>query len=342
MRLDSSSSAAARRAAPDPAAAGASDLKMRFIFNPCSGRRRNARLLPLVRELIAERQLDADLVTTDGPGHATYLAAQAVAGGCRRVIAVGGDGTMNEVAQALVDAPAALALVPCGSGNGLARHLGLPAAPEAALELAADPATGIILIDTGTVNGRPFFNAMGFGLDADVSQRFNRLTRRGLPAYARTALAAFFQRRPERCVVAVDGRSQTLDILLIAVANSDQYGNGAFVAPGARVDDGRLDLVAVRPVGAAGAIALGIRLFAGSFDRSPCVRHLQGERFLIERPTAGIVHTDGEIHATAATLDIAVRPRSLSVVASGAPAPADLKPRLAAAETRCLPFALNL
>jgi YegS/Rv2252/BmrU family lipid kinase len=342
MQLNSSSIAAARQATPAPAAAEVSDMKMRFIFNPCSGRRRNARLLPLMRELIAQRRLDADLMTTEGPGHATYLAGQAVADGCRRVVAVGGDGTMNEVAQALVDAPAALALVPCGSGNGLARHLGLPSAPEAALDLAADPAAGTLSIDTGLVNGRPFFNAMGLGLDADVSQRFNRLTRRGLPAYARTALAAFFQHRPERCVIAAGGRRQTLDILLIAVANSDQYGNGAFVAPGARADDGRLDLVAVQPVGAAGAIALGVRLFCGSFDRSPRVHHLQGERFLIERLAAGIVHTDGEIHDTGATLDIVVRPHSLSVVVSRVLAPANFKPRPMPAEIRCLPFALNL
>ena len=105
-------------------------MKLRFIFNPRSGR--NARrpwLAPLIAEFIRARSLDATLVTTRGPGHATELARDALAAGCTRVIAVGGDGTMNEVAQALLHSEAALGLVPCGSGNGLALHLGLPLGP---------------------------------------------------------------------------------------------------------------------------------------------------------------------------------------------------------------------
>jgi YegS/Rv2252/BmrU family lipid kinase len=315
--------------------------RMRFIFNPCSGRRRNARLLPSVRALIADRSLDADLVTTEGPGHATVLARQAVAAGCARVVAVGGDGTMNEVAQALVETNASLAMVPCGSGNGLARHLGLPATPEEAMILAADSAAGIVRIDTGTVNGHAFFNAMGMGLDAEVSRRFNSLTRRGLPAYAKTALEVFFRRQAEHCVITCDDKSQAVEAMLISVANSDQYGNGAFVAPGASVDDGLLDLVAVQPSGTLQAAVLGFRLFWGSFDRSPRVHRLRGEHFVIERASEGIVHTDGEIHETGATLNIAVHPRSLSVVVSRGFGGSSRKAR-APGEIRSLPFALNL
>jgi YegS/Rv2252/BmrU family lipid kinase len=290
-------------------------MKTRFIFNPVSGRHaRNARLLPLLRDFIGARALDADLVATEGPGHATELARAAVQAGCLRVVAVGGDGTMNEVAQALLHTPAALALIPCGSGNGLALHLGLPLAPLAALELVATVGGRVAAVDTGSVNGLPFFNAMGLGLDAEVSRRFNQLTTRGLPAYARTAFAAFAQRTSEHCTVIVNGRRESLDILLIAVANSDQYGNRAFIAPGARVDDGQLDLVAVRPVGVFGAAALGARLFLGTIDRSSGVRRLRGSRFTIERPAPGLVHTDGETHTTGTTVEIAVHPRSLRIV----------------------------
>ena len=248
-------------------------MKTRFIFNPVSGRHaRNARLLPILRDFIGARALDADLVATEGPGHATVLAREAVNAGCARVVAVGGDGTMNEVAQALIHTPAALALVPCGSGNGLALHLGLPLAPLAALELVAAIGGRVAAVDTGSVNGHPFFNAMGLGLDADVSRRFTHLTTRGLPAYARTALTAFAQRRSEHCIVQTGSTRESLEILLIAVANSDQYGNRAYIAPGARVDDGQLDLVAIRPVGLLGAMSLGARLFLGNIDASPFVR----------------------------------------------------------------------
>ena len=252
-------------------------MKTTFVFNPRSGRaRRTALILPMLKRFIAARALDADLVCTEGPGHATEIARDAVAAGCLRIVAVGGDGTVNEVAQALIHTPAAMGLVPCGSGNGLALHLGLPRALPGALELASGSTGRVAEMDTGTANGLTFVNAMGLGLDADVAQRFNRLARRGLPAYTRTALAAFFGRATERCHVAVDHHRETIDMLLIAVANSDQYGNNAKIAPNARVDDGKLDLVAVRPVGLFAACAIGARLFLGSLDRSARVRRLRG------------------------------------------------------------------
>ena len=271
-------------------------------------------MLPLLRDFVAAHAFDAALSVTEGPGHATDLARQAVAAGCARVVAVGGDGTMNEVAQALVGTPVALALVPCGSGNGLARHLRVPLAPSAAIVLAADAGARVAVIDTGTANGRPFFNAMGLGLDAEVSRRFSQGARRGLAAYAGSVLAVFARRRRERCLIMADLRAEAIDVLLLAVANSDQYGNGAVIAPGARVDDGLLDLVAVPPVGLLGAMVLAGRLFLGNLDRGAGIRHLRGARFVIERPAPGLIHTDGECHEEAATVEIAVLPSSLCVV----------------------------
>jgi YegS/Rv2252/BmrU family lipid kinase len=290
-------------------------MKVRFIFNPRSGRpRRNAPILPMLRSFIAARALDADLACTEGPGHATELAQEAVAQGCLRVVAVGGDGTVNEVAQALIHTPAAMGLVPCGSGNGLALHLGLPKRLGDALELAAGPAGRTAALDTGLVNGLPFVNAMGLGLDSDVAHLFNRLTRRGLPSYARTALSAFAKRKTERCFVTVGGRRETVDMLLIAVANSDQYGNNARIAPHARVDDGLLDLVIVSPVGWLSACILGTRLFMGTTHKSGRVRRIQGPSFVVERPAAGLIHTDGETRFTDARIEVSVRPRSLRMV----------------------------
>lgn len=290
-------------------------MKIRFILNPCSGRnRRRPWLAPAIRDFIAKRALDADLAVTEGPGHATELARAAVRAEYRLVVAVGGDGTMNEVAQALLHAPTALALVPCGSGNGLALHLGLPRSLAGALDLAAGGGGRVARVDTGTVNGRPFFNAMGFGLDADVSHRFNRLTRRGLPAYVRTAFTALRELRSQRCHIDGGGRGGEFEALLVTAANSDQYGNNARIAPGARVDDGALDLVVVKPVGLVGAAALVARLFLGNLDASPHVVRLRGPRFQVRRSGPGLVHTDGETHVAAPAIEIAVQPRSLRVL----------------------------
>lgn len=290
-------------------------MKTRFIFNPTSGRnRRRPWFAGAIRDFISSRSLDADLAITDGLGHATELARDAVHAGCAQVVAVGGDGTMNEVAQALLHTPAALALVPCGSGNGLALHLGLPLSPLAALALIAGAGGRIGVLDTGVVNGLPFFNAMGLGLDADVSRRFNGLVRRGLPAYARTALEALRELRHESVTISCETHHETFDALLVAVANSDQYGNNARIAPGARVDDGALDLIAVGPVGFTGAVALAARLFLHSFDESPHVRRMRSAWFAIDRVAPGLIHTDGETHATGTKIEVAVRPRSLRVL----------------------------
>jgi diacylglycerol kinase (ATP) len=290
-------------------------VKTCFIFNPISGRnRRRPGLARSVRDFIASRSLDAALAVTEGRGHATELARDAVRTGHEVVVAVGGDGTVNEVAQGLLETPAALALVPCGSGNGLALHLGLPRSPWAALELATGAGARVAAIDTGTADGRPFFNAMGIGLDAEVSRRFNGLTRRGLPAYARAAWSALRDLRSQRCTISCGTRSEELDVLLVAIANSDQYGNNARIAPGARVDDGRLDLVAIRSVGLLRAAALVPRLFLGNLDHSPHVVRLSGPRFTIRRASPGLLHTDGETHAAGSDIEIAVRPRSLRVL----------------------------
>lgn len=290
-------------------------MKTRFIFNPCSGHnRRRPAFAGSIREFIAARSLDADFVCTEAPGHATELAREAAQAGCEQVVAVGGDGTMNEVAQALLHTPTALALVPCGSGNGLALHLGLPLAPLAALTLIAGGGGRVAALDTGAADGWPFFNAMGLGLDADVSHRFNSLVQRGLAGYLRTALAAVRNLRPERvCVTSANFRDE-LDVLLVAVANSDQYGNNARIAPGARVDDGMLDLVAVSPVGLFGAALLAVRMFTGSFDESRHVRRLRGRRFVIDRVAPGLIHTDGETHPAGARVEVVVHPRSLRVL----------------------------
>ena len=290
-------------------------MKLRFILNPRSGRnRRRPWLAPYIRQFITDQQLDASLAITARPGHATELARAALADGCDRVIAVGGDGTMNEIAQALLNSRVALGLVPCGSGNGLALHLGLPRKLEHALRLAVAPSAIIAAIDTGKANGHPFFNAMGCGFDAEISEEFNHLERRGLPAYVRTGFAAFRRRKTHRVKLRAGSRVYDLDTLLIAVANSDQYGNNARIAPGARVDDGELDLVAVSPIGFTTALPLIARLFSGRLLGSPKVLHLRHRRFFIERSGAGLIHTDGETHRTSATIEIVVCARSLHVL----------------------------
>lgn len=288
-------------------------MKLRFIFNPRSGHNaRNPHLLHRAHAFIREHRLDATVIATERPQHATELARRAVDEGCDVVVAIGGDGTMNEVGTALVGTPAVLGLIPCGSGNGLGRHLGIPGPGRGAFRtlLGGQPRR----IDTGTANGHVFINAMGLGFDAEISDRFTRVTRRGLPAYVRTTFAAWRHFRPVPLTVRAPGMRLATTAFIAAVANSDQYGNDCYIAPGARVDDGLLDLTVIRPVGLWRAVPLAVRLFAGRIDGSPAVQRLQARTFALERPAAGLIHTDGEPRATDATVEVAVRPGSLQVL----------------------------
>lgn len=288
-------------------------MKTRFIFNPRSGHNaRNPHLLERARAFIREHGLDADVVPTEHPRHATELARRAVDDGCDLVVAIGGDGTLNEVAAGLVHTPAILGLIPCGSGNGLGRHLGIHGPGDGAFRTLLEGRVRVI--DTGEVNGLPFFNAMGFGFDAEIAHRFSLLTRRGLAGYVRTTLSALLSYRAQSCLIHDGAASLRLRVFLLTVANSDQYGNNCFIAPGAQVDDGQLDLTVITRADAFNAAPLAARLFLKKISGSSSVARLRAARFTIERSAAGLVHTDGEPHPADAILEVVVRPASLRIM----------------------------
>ncbi len=294
-------------------------MKITFIANPRAGGGRSfSSKMECIRRFIDNHDLSARIAVTEYPGHATELASEAVAAGCTHVVVVGGDGTINETARILRGKNVTMAIVPCGSGDGLARHLGLARSFTIALSLLLPGMSRTTTIDTATANGHFFCNVMGFGLDADIAARFNQLTRRGWATYARTGLAAFFARESQYCTVVCDGYASHHDILIMSVANSDQYGNHARIAPGASVTDGKLDLIAINPVGILSALTLVLRLFCGRIDHSPQVARLAGKHFLITRERAGLIHTDGEVHETTATIEVNIQPASLHLLVPSA------------------------
>jgi YegS/Rv2252/BmrU family lipid kinase len=264
------------------------------------------------RDFIQEQQLDASIVATERPLHATELTRQAIAEGCDTVVAIGGDGTINEVATGLIDTQANLGLIPCGSGNGLGRHLGIPRPNQLAFETLLKGRHRVI--DTGVANGRPFFNVMGLGFDADIANRFTKLTKRGFQAYVRTTLSAWSSYQAQNVIVRNGDQRIESPALILSVANSDQFGNNCYIAPGAQIDDGLIDLTIIKPVGIFKAIPLAMRLFLGSIGGSPHTIRLQGSEFIIERPSDDVVHVDGEPFSTSAKVTVTVRPNSLRVL----------------------------
>lgn len=288
-------------------------LKTRFIVNPRSNRA--VRCLPAVRRFAAER--GAAVVVTERARHASELAADALAEGCELIVAVGGDGTMNEVATALVGTEATLGLVPCGSGNGLARHLGLHGSPAHAFGILR---TGRPRpIDSGLADGHPFFNAAGIGFEAEIAHRFNLLTQRGFFRYLTTSAKALRAWVPQDYTLVHDGSREQCRTFTLAVANSDQYGNNARIAPGARIDDGQIDLCAVPPVNWGNAGPLLARLFTGHLGQARNVTLRRAPHFVVERAHPGLLHTDGEVHQADTRIEFRVRPLSLRIMCPAAP-----------------------
>jgi YegS/Rv2252/BmrU family lipid kinase len=229
------------------------------------------------------------------------------------VVAWGGDGTVNEVASALAFRDAALAIVPSGSGNGLARELGIPFEPVRAFDVGLSSST--MLIDAGELDGRLFFNIAGVGLDAQVAHRFAEggLVRRGLLRYLEITTQELFTYRADEHTVVTDGDPMRVRAMLIAIANARQYGNGALIAPGARLDDGRLDVVIVNERSAIGALLQMPRLFSGHIARVPGVTMRAALDIEITSARPVMYHVDGEPFVGGASIAARARARALHV-----------------------------
>jgi YegS/Rv2252/BmrU family lipid kinase len=290
----------------------AQHMSIAIIINPISGGARpeaaRERAAVAAQCLAASRE-DGEVFVTERRGHARDLAAGAVARGARLVVAWGGDGTVNEIASALLSGEVPLAIVPSGSGNGLASDLGVSRRPETALMDAIRAAPRAI--DAGELGGRLFVNLAGIGFDAHVASCFDRdmKGRRGFASYVRISIRELLAYRAETYRIGGDTRNA----LLITVANGSQFGNGMRIAPGARVDDGKLNLVVFEETSRLRTFAALPRLFG---DRAAGARGLTIE--LIEEATIAcdrpmIFHVDGEPIQGGTRLDVRVRPRALRV-----------------------------
>ena len=263
--------------------------------------------------LLSSRGVGAEIIVTERGGHARDLAMAMLGQGVSLVIAWGGDGTVNEVASALAFSAARLAVIPSGSGNGLARELGIPLTPEAAFACAVDGRTRVI--DCGELDGRLFFNVAGLGLDARVAHEFaaHGLVRRGFRRYLEVAARELFTYQPHEHTIVADGKAQRSRALIVALAKARQYGNGALIAPDARIDDGKLDVVVVdaRPVWQ--TLLQVPKLFNGTIGKAPGVTTRSAATIEITSSQPVVYHIDGEPFVGGASLIARAHPQALHV-----------------------------
>ena len=288
-----------------------------FIVNPISGTNRKKRFDALACKIIDKDKYEYEIIRTEYAGHARELALRYAGEGVYACVAVGGDGTVNEVAGALVGRETSLGIVPCGSGNGLGRHLCLPMSMKGALGIVNQ---GFVdTFDYGLINGHPFFCTCGMGFDAHVSMLFARSGKRGLATYARTVLSEGMKYKGEEYDVSLEdgtGTPQHLKAYLIACANAAQYGNNTYIAPGASMQDGLLDVIVMEPFGATAAPKMLMELFTKAILRNRHVRHFQVRSLHIHRAQEGPVHFDGDPAVMGTDIDIQIVPRGLHVLAN--------------------------
>ena len=292
-------------------------MSIAVIINPVSGRARRepasarAYLAAAILERLGKQ---ADVFVTERAGHARELAAAAAAGGARLVIAWGGDGTINEVASALAFTDVPLGIIAAGSGNGLARELGIDANPERAMERAINAKPSAI--DLGELGGRLFVNVAGTGIDAHIAARFNAPgnLRRGFAGYLLTGARALVSYVPAVYNITVDGRQLTVRAVIVVIANSPQYGNGARIAPGARVDDGELDLVIVEERSRLATLYRTPHLFRGTLAGVAGCSIRRIRQATIESAEPMIFHVDGEpVEQPSSRLTARVHPGALKI-----------------------------
>jgi YegS/Rv2252/BmrU family lipid kinase len=286
------------------------------IINPVSGPARRGtadQRVRLATDALDAVGLRAEILLTESEGHASELARHAVGAGAELVIAWGGDGTINEVGRAVAFSDTALGIVPAGSGNGLARELGIPFSPRKALAHAlTKPARQI---DAAEIEGRLFFNVAGIGLDAHVAERVSRKhhAHGGLRRYIIASSRELVSYAPVEYTIRTDKDTFRQTALVVVVANSRQYGYGASIAPTARLADGELDLVIIEDRGLAGNLLRMPFLMTGGLHRRPgvTIRRVKEVTVTAARPMG--FHVDGEALAGGTELTARVRPGALRV-----------------------------
>jgi diacylglycerol kinase (ATP) len=298
-------------------AATATGATVAVIINPISGTGRKAdvarRRAELAASLMAAHQRTGVVSVTERPGHARELACAALEGGTSHVIVWGGDGTVNEVASVVAFSPATLGVIPSGSGNGLARELGIPLDPLEAFRVALNGTAR--RIDCGELDGRLFFNVAGLGLDARVAHQFaaRGLKRRGFRRYAEITLQELFRFEAEEYTIQADGRAIGGRALIVAIANARQYGNGALIAPDARIDDGRLDVVIVSDRSPWRVLQQVPSLFRGRIARVPGVTMTPAAHITIGSARQMLYHVDGEPYVGPASMEARAHAAALRV-----------------------------
>ncbi|MGD1889355.1 MAG: diacylglycerol/lipid kinase family protein [Cyclobacteriaceae bacterium] len=283
-----------------------------FVVNPISGLGKQKDIPALIRQHLDSSRFEYEIVFTEYPTHATEIGKK-YRNQADYIVAVGGDGTINETASALLGSDTALGIIPLGSGNGFARHLNISTNPIRAIKQLNHAQESPL--DVGFLNEYPFFNVSGTGFDALISKKFARQTRRGYATYIRCVWEEIANYRPRSYRYKLNGTEVEDEFFFIAFANSEQYGNNAIIAPQAETNDGLLDIVMVKPFPVAYTVTFTLLSFSRLIHLSPYVEIFQTDHFEVQQLNDPLIHIDGEyVETDSQKLEVSLRPNNLQVL----------------------------
>ncbi len=286
--------------------------RITFILNPISGTHSKDEIPGMIEEQLDKDRFDYEVKFTEYAGHACEIAKKCAEEKYDIVVAVGGDGTVNEVARALVHTETALGIIPCGSGNGLARHLCIPLDIKKAINIIN--AEVIEAFDYGIINDLPFFCTCGMGFDAFISLKFAEAGKRGPITYVENVLKEGLKYEPETYEVEDETGAKKYKAFLIACANASQYGNNAYIAPGATMKDGMMDVIVMEPFDALDAPQIAADLFMKTLANNSKIKTFRTKTIHIHRKDSGAIHYDGDPIMTGKDVDVHIEHNGIRIV----------------------------
>ncbi len=282
------------------------------IINPNSGTSRKTSIPELAYNILSENGSELYFVYTNEQGHVAQIIDDVAGQGFDVVIGVGGDGTINEVADAVRPTDMTMGIIPMGSGNGLARSLDIPMDPEAALEVIRK---GYIKrIDCCEANGVPFFVTFGVGFDAQVTASYDQKSFRGPLSYVLSTVDQFIKHKSSLYRLHLNGEMIEQKAFLVTCANADQYGNNAIIAPEAELDDGLFDVVVIRNMSLLKAPQVAINLFTKNINESASIDIYRTDHLIIEREDADYAQVDGELLELGRRIEITIQKQQLPIL----------------------------
>lgn len=289
-----------------------SKLNILFIINPISGGKDKLKIPALIDAHLDRSKFNANFAFTEYVGHASEIAEEAAGKNFDVIVAVGGDGTINEIAGKVMQQHKILGILPFGSGNGLARFLKIPMNTVKAIKVINN--CKVSVIDSATFNDKYFFNMAGMGFDAHISSVFAGNKGRGLSGYVKLGLREVLSYKPQNYRIAIDGREYLRKAFVISVANSSQYGNNAHIAPTASVTDGLLDVCIIKEFPMYKLPVLAYQMLSSKTDSSSLVEIIKGKNIRISRVKEDAIHIDGEPFFMGTEIAVSVNPLSLNII----------------------------